>query len=144
MANRKRSQKTKGESASRKLRMTVARRVKATVRLIRGEPMKLVTRCFGVTAAAVSHWHEAFFEGVECAVEREKSDPEDKKIDQLQSLLDSTTMDNEIEARAGREDGGGSPFCAVEIEAISAVISFLYEKGLRLAGLGDQSLRCLS
>ena len=91
-----RGQKTKGAGSPGKPRMTVARKIDATVRVIRGEPMELVARDLGVTAADVSRWHEALFEGAECALKEKKSDPKDKKIGRLQSLLGETTMDNEL------------------------------------------------
>ena len=71
-----RGQKTKGAGSPGKPRMTVARKIEATVRVIRGEPMELVARDLGVTAADVSRWHEALFEGAECAVEGEKIRPQ--------------------------------------------------------------------
>ena len=37
--------------------MTVARKIEATVRVIRGEPMERIARSSGVTAADVSRWH---------------------------------------------------------------------------------------
>ncbi len=50
-----------------------------------------------MTAADISSWHEAFFDGAECALKEKKSDPKDKRIKELQSLLSgSTTMDNEL------------------------------------------------
>ena len=82
-----------------------------------------------------------------CCRKRENLYPEDKRISRLQSLSDETTMDNELEAREDRADGGRPPFCAVEVEAVSTVISFLHEKSLRrfagLPGLEDQPCRRL-
>ena len=71
-----RCEKTRRAGAPGKPRMTVARKIEATVRVIRGEPMELVARDLGVTAADVSRWHEALFEGAECAVEGEKIRPQ--------------------------------------------------------------------
>ncbi len=42
--------------------MMMVRKIEATVRVIRGEPMDLVARSFEVTAADVSCWYESFFE----------------------------------------------------------------------------------
>ncbi|WP_156013302.1 hypothetical protein [Thioalkalivibrio sp. HK1] len=53
MANRRRGQQPQKAGAPRKLKMTVARKIKAIVRVIQGEPMDLVARSFNVTAADV-------------------------------------------------------------------------------------------
>ena len=46
----------------RERRMTAGRKREAVLRLLRGEPLELVARELGVTAAELSGWRDAFLE----------------------------------------------------------------------------------
>uniref|UniRef100_A0A1X7SID5 Uncharacterized protein n=1 Tax=Amphimedon queenslandica TaxID=400682 RepID=A0A1X7SID5_AMPQE len=123
MAKGKTGQKTKKRGAPRKPRMTVARKIEATVRVIRGESMESVARSLGVTAADISRWHEAFFDGAACACEEEKIGSQGHE-DRETGILAGFDHDGQrVAARADRNDGDGPPFCAQEVDAMSAVIS---------------------
>ena len=54
--------------------MTAAGNTESTVRVIRGYSINLLTRCLEETATDISRWHEAFFDGVKCALKEQKSD----------------------------------------------------------------------
>ena len=104
-----------GASAApgRERRMTAGRKRDAVLRLLRGEPLEIVARELGVTAADLSAWREAFLEAGAASLKARARDDRDEKIDRLQSKLGEVLMDNELlyskidRLEAG---GGGGPF----------------------------------
>ncbi len=86
--------------------------------------MEPVARCLEVIAADVSRWYESFFERAECAFEREEVGSCDQEGRQAGILVGFDHHGQQVAAREDREDGSGSSFCAVEVEAMSAAIFF--------------------
>ena len=96
----------------RERRMTAGRKRDAVLRLLRGEPLEIVARELGVTAADLSAWREAFLEAGTASLKTRARDDRDEKIDRLQSKLGEVLMDNELlYSKIERlEAGGGGPF----------------------------------
>ena len=97
----------------RERRMTAGRKRDAVLRLLRGEPLEIVARELGGTAADLSAWRDAFLEAGAASLKARERDDRDAKIDRLQSKLGEVLMDNELlyskidRLEAG---GGGGPF----------------------------------
>lgn len=94
----------------RPLRMTASRKRDAVLRLLRGEPLEIVAREVGVTAADPSGWRDAFLEAGSASLKARGRDDRDRVIDRLRREL---TMDTELlQAKIERLEagGGGGPF----------------------------------
>ena len=97
----------------RPLRMTVGRKRDAVLRLLRGEPLEIVAREVGVTAADLSGWRDAFLEAGAASLKARARDNRDATIDRLRTKVGELTMDTELlQAKIERLEagGGGSPF----------------------------------
>ena len=96
----------------RERRMTAGRKRDAVLRLLRGEPLEIVARELGVTAADLSAWREAFLEGGVASLKARARDNRDETIDRLRTKVGELTMDTELlQAKIERlEAGGGGPF----------------------------------
>jgi transposase-like protein len=55
------------------------------LRLLRGEPLEIVARELGVTAADLSAWRDAFLEAGAASLKTRARDDRDERIDRLQS-----------------------------------------------------------
>jgi transposase-like protein len=97
----------------RPLRMTAGRKRDAVVRLLRGEPLEIVARELGVTAADLSGWRDAFLEAGAASLKARARDDRDETIDRLRTKVGELTMDTELlQAKIERLEagGGGGPF----------------------------------
>ena len=101
-----------GAAPGRERRMTAGRKRDAVLRLLRGEPLEIVARELGVTAADLSAWRDAFLEAGAASLKTRARDDRDEKIDRLQSKLGEVLMDNELlYAKIERLEAGDSgPF----------------------------------
>lgn len=96
----------------RERRMTAGRKRDAVLRLLRGEPLEIVSRELSVTAADLSAWRDAFLDAGAASLKARPRDDRDEKIDRLQSKLGAVLMDNELlHAKAERLEAG-APFAA--------------------------------
>lgn len=96
-------------------RMTAGRRRDAVLRVLRGEPLEIVARELGVTAADLSGWREAFLEAGAASLKSRARDDRDATIDRLRTKVGELTMDAELLcAKIERLEagGGGVPFAA--------------------------------
>ena len=59
------SRETKEESGIAKGRWSARRKVTVVLELLRGEDLEAMSRQYGVTAAALTRWREAFLQGGE-------------------------------------------------------------------------------
>ncbi len=99
----------------RERRMTAGRKRDAVLRLLRGEPLEIVAREFGVTAADLSGWGDAFLEAGAAGLKSRARDDRDETIDRLRTKVGELTMDTELlHAKIERLEagGGGIPFAA--------------------------------
>jgi hypothetical protein len=94
--------------------MTAGRKRDAVLRVLRGEPLEIVARELGVTAADLSGWREAFLEAGAASLKSRARDDRDATIDRLRTKVGELTMDTELlQAKIERlEAGGGPPFGA--------------------------------
>jgi transposase-like protein len=104
-----------GASAApgRERRMTAGRKRDAVLRLLRGEPLEIVARELGVTAADLSAWRDAFLEAGATSLKSRERDDRDETIDRLRTKVGELTMDSELlQAKIDRLEagGGGGPF----------------------------------
>lgn len=99
----------------RERRMTAGRKRDAVLRLLRGEPLEIVAREFGVTAADLSGWRDAFLDAGAASLKSRARDDRDETIDRLRTKVGELTMDTELlHAKIERLEagGGGIPFAA--------------------------------
>jgi hypothetical protein len=94
-------------------RLTARRKREAVLRVLRGEPLEIVARELGVTAADLSGWREAFLEAGAASLKARARDDRDDTIDRLRTKVGALTMDAELlQAKIERLEagGGGAPF----------------------------------
>jgi len=77
-------------------RMTAARKQSAVLRLLRGEPLDILTRELQVTAADLSEWRDKFLAAGEASLKTQPRDGRDAEISRLKSKVGGLTMDNEL------------------------------------------------
>lgn len=77
-------------------RFSAKRKSEAVVRLLRGEDLELLSREYGVTAARLSQWRDAFLAGGQAALKKRPSDQQDQQIARLQAKVGELTMANEL------------------------------------------------
>ena len=77
-------------------RFSAKRKSEAVLRLLRGEDLELLSREYGVTAARLSQWREAFLAGGQAALKQRSSDVRDEQIARLQAKVGELTMANEV------------------------------------------------
>jgi hypothetical protein len=65
-------------------------------RLLRGEPLELVTRETNVSIARLSEWRERALAGAATALKERERDDRDFEIARLKSKVGEITMDNEL------------------------------------------------
>jgi hypothetical protein len=97
----------------RPLRITSGRKRDAVLRILRGEPLEIVAREVGVTAADLSGWRDAFLEAGEASLKARARDDRAATIDRLRTKVGELTMDTELlQAKIERLEagGGGGPF----------------------------------
>lgn len=83
-------------SSTNSKRMTVARKQSAVLRLLRGEPLDILTRELQVTAADLSEWRDKFLAAGEASLKTQPRDSRDAEISRLKSKVGGLTMDNEL------------------------------------------------
>ena len=77
-------------------RISARRKQDAVLRLLRGEDLELVSRGFGVTAAALSAWRAAFLAAGEVSLKSRPADARDAEIGRLKEKVGDLTMANEL------------------------------------------------
>ena len=94
----------------RERRMTAGRKRDAVLRLVRGEPLELVARELGVTAADLSGWRDAFLEAGEARLKTRPRDDRDETIARLKTKVGELTMDAELLQTKVERLESGAPF----------------------------------
>ena len=77
-------------------RMTSARKHSAVLRLLRGEPLNMLSRELHVTAAELSEWRDEFLAAGEASLKDRPRDGREAEINRLKSKVGGLTMDNEL------------------------------------------------
>lgn len=97
----------------RRRRMSSGRKRDAVLRILRGEPLEIVARELGVTAAELSGWRDAFLDAGAASLKARARDDRTATIDRLRTKVGELTMDTELlQAKIERLEagGGGGPF----------------------------------
>jgi len=88
-------------------RMSAKRKQGAVLRLLRGEPIELVSRELGVTAADLAGWRDDFLAAGEASLKTRPADERDAEIARLKGKVGDLTMANELlEAKIEKLEGG--------------------------------------
>lgn len=89
-----------GEGAARPLaqgqRWTAARKREVVLRILRGEPLELLSRELGVELYRLEKWRDAALAGMEEALKARNGDPLKAELDNAMKRLGELTMENEL------------------------------------------------
>ena len=77
-------------------RFSAKRKLQAVKRLLRGEPLELVSRDLKVAAARLSAWRDCALLAAESALKERERDDRDDEITRLKGKVGEMTMDNEL------------------------------------------------
>jgi transposase-like protein len=87
--------------------MSAKRKQSAVLRLLKGEPIELVSRELGVTAAELAAWRDAVLAAGEASLKTRPADERDAEIARLKGKVGDLTMSNELlEAKIEKLEGG--------------------------------------
>ncbi len=96
-----------GDGPAPRRRMSAKRKQGAVLRLVKGEPIELVSRELGVTAADLAAWRDAFLAAGEASLKTRPADGRDAEIARLKGKVGDLTMANELlEAKIERLEVG--------------------------------------
>ena len=101
-------------------RWTVARKREVVLRLLRDEPVQLLSRQLGVEIFRLEQWREKAIGGIDASLKQRKGDPVQAELDSAMKRIGELTMQVET---AGGQDGDLRPFGAAEVAAMSAATS---------------------
>jgi transposase-like protein len=96
--------------ASDRGRFSARRKTDAILRLLRGEDLEALSREYGVVAATLSSWRDAFLDGGRAALKSRPADERDEEIARLRSKVGQLTMDNELLDLKCQHLEAGRPF----------------------------------
>ena len=77
-------------------RWTASRKREVVLRLLRGEPMELLSRELGVEVYRLEKWRDAALAGMEEALKARNGDPLQGELDNAMKRLGELTMENEL------------------------------------------------
>ncbi len=77
-------------------RWSARRKMTVVLELLRGAELEATSRKYGVTAATLTHWREAFVEGGEAGLKIRATDGVDEERKTLKSAVANLVMDNEL------------------------------------------------
>ena len=77
-------------------RWSARRKMTVVLELLRGAELEATSRKYGVTAATLTHWREAFVEGGEAGLKIRATDVVDEERKTLKSAVANLVMDNEL------------------------------------------------
>jgi transposase len=88
-------------------RWSAGKKMDAVLRLLRGEPLEVLSRELGVEAHRLAAWRDDFLEGGKQSLKGQRPDrsPEDRQLMDAERKIGQLTMENEI-LRAAAEKGG--------------------------------------
>jgi transposase len=88
-------------------RWSAGKKMEAVLRLLRGEPLEVLSRELGVEAHRLAAWRDDFLEGGKDALKGQRLDrsPDDRALRQAERKVGQLTMENEI-LRAAAEKRG--------------------------------------
>ena len=77
-------------------RWTAPRKREVVLRLLRGEPLELLSRELGVELYRLEKWRDAALAGMEEALKARNGDPLKSELDNAMKRLGELTMENEV------------------------------------------------
>ena len=77
-------------------RFSARQKTEVVLRLLRGEPLDLVSRELGIPAARLTTWREAFLDAGQDALKKQPLDSRDREIGRLHEKLGEATMAIEL------------------------------------------------
>ena len=101
-------------------RWTVARKREVVLRLLRDEPVQLLSRQLGVEIFRLEQWREKAIGGIDASLKQRKGDPVQAELDSAMKRIGELTM--QVELLEGQA-GDLRPFGAAEVAAMSAATS---------------------
>ena len=101
-------------------RWTVARKREVALRLLRGEPVELLSRQLGVEIFRLEQWREKAIAGIDASLKERKGDPVKAELDIAMKRIGGV---DHAGGTAGGQDGDVRPFGAAEVAAMSAATS---------------------
>ena len=101
-------------------RWTVARKREVVLRLLRDEPVQLLSRQLGVEIFRLEQWREKAIGGIDASLKQRKGDPVQAELD---SAMKRIRRVDHAGGTAGGQDGDLRPFGAAEVAAMSAATS---------------------
>ena len=101
-------------------RWTVARKREVVLRLLRDEPVQLLSRQLGVEIFRLEQWREKAIGGIDASLKQRKGDPVQAELDSAMKRIGELTHAG---GTAGGQDGDLRPFGAAEVAAMSAATS---------------------
>ena len=78
------------------LRWTVSRKKEVVLRLMRGEPIDVLSRELGVEVYRLEKWHRKALQGIETALKARDGDPLAAELNAAMRRLGEVTMENEL------------------------------------------------
>ena len=98
----------------------MARKREVVLRLLRDEPVQLLSRQLGVEIFRLEQWREKAIGGIDASLKQRKGDPVQAELDSAMKRIGELTMQV---GTAGGQDGDLRPFGAAEVAAMSAATS---------------------
>jgi transposase len=88
-------------------RWSAGKKMDAVLRLLRGEPLEVLSRELGIEAHRLAAWRDDFLEGGKEGLKGQRADrsPEDRQLREAERKIGQLTMENEI-LRAAAEKRG--------------------------------------
>jgi Transposase len=77
-------------------RFSARQKTEVVLRLLRGEPLDLVSRELGIPAARLTTWREAFLDAGQDALKKPLLDNHDRELARLRQKLGEATMEIEL------------------------------------------------
>ena len=94
-------------------RWTVARKREVVLRLLRDEPVQLLSRQLGVEIFRLEQWREKAIGGIDASLKQRKGDPVQAELDSAMKRIGELTMQVELlEAKTESSATSGSPHSA--------------------------------
>jgi transposase-like protein len=92
-------------------RWSAGKKMEAVLRLLRGEPLEVLSRELGVEAHRLAAWRDDFLEGGKDALQGQRPDrsPEDRQLRDAERKIGQLTMANEILRSAAEKRGAPDP-----------------------------------
>ena len=77
-------------------RFSARQKTEVVLRLLRGEPLDLLSRERGIPAARLTTWREAFLDAGQEALKKQPLDSRDRELGRLREKLGEATMEMEL------------------------------------------------